>query len=519
MPRLARWILTLLVLASLIVGCNATRSSRPEATAPSPTSTLQRSESPDVDRFVTDLMGLYDIPGAGVALVQNGEVSYVQGYGVRSTATGAPVTPDTLFAVGSITKSFTALGVLQLVDQGLIALDAPIVAHLPTFTLADPSATQQVTARELLAQTSGLPGGDDNLWYSGQITTLQQAVNYAASLNLAAAPGTVHIYSNYNYAIAGYLIEQVTGQVWTSYMRDHILNPLGMSDATFDIPSMQQTPDHAVPHSLDILKGMQPRPFVSLAGIVSAGGLNASARDMGNYVLLQLNNGTFQGVQLLSAALFNEMHRQQAAYPPQPPIGPTGFQTNGYAMGWFTADFNGRQVLWHNGSIDGFYAIVMFIPADNVGVAVLSNAGLGTGSLFALAAALGLLEQLLGVEPTRDVVAALNEEAAFDPLDRQAKLEAARAYHADPAEWNPLLGDYSGAEGAFKVETRDGKLFLIPPGAGSQPLELVPYGPTSFLVPNHVRDGLIITYTFVPGDNSLLMLVRDGAQVGYKVPS
>jgi CubicO group peptidase (beta-lactamase class C family) len=519
MPRLGQWTVTLLMVASITAGCNATRSSRPEATAPPLTSTLQQSEFPDVDSFVTHLMALYDIPGAGVALVQGGKVLYVQGYGVRSTATGAHVTPDTLFAVGSITKSFTALGVLQLVDQGVIALDTPIITYLPTFTLADPGAAQQVTARELLAQTSGLPSGDDNLWYSGQITTLQQAVDYVATLNLAAPPGTVHIYSNYNYAIAGYLIEHVTGQAWTSYTLDHILNPVGITDATFDIQSMQQAPDHAVPHSLDILKGMQPSPFVSLAGIVSAGALNASARDMGNYVLLQLNHGTFNGEQLLSTAMADEMHSQQVAYPPQPPIGPTGFQTNGYALGWFTAGFDGRQVLWHNGSIDGFYAIVMFIPSDNMGVAVLSNAGLGTGSLFALAASLGLLEQLMGVEPTRDVVAALNQEAAFDPLDRQAKLEAARAYHADPTDWTPLLGDYSGAEGVFRVETWDGKLFLTPSGAGSQSLELIPYGPTGFLTANHVRDGLIITYTFVPGDNGLVTLLRDGAQIGYKAPA
>ncbi|MBI5957613.1 MAG: beta-lactamase family protein [Chloroflexi bacterium] len=520
MPRLSQWTLTLLVLASIITGCSARTSSAPEKTAPPPGNTPQESEFPDIDSFVTDLMALYDIPGAGVALVRNGEVMYVQGYGVRSTATADPVTPDTLFAIGSITKSFTALGVLQLADQGMITLDTPIITYLPGFTLADPGATQQVTVRQVLAQTSGLPGGDDAPWVSGQITTLQAAVDYAAKLTLVAAPGAVHVYSNYNYAIAGYLITQMTGQAWASYTLDNILNPLGMTGAAFDIQTMQQAPDHAVPHSLDILEGMQPSPFVSLAGIASAGAINASARGMGNYVLLQLNQGTFNGEQLISASMLSEMHTQQAVYPPQPPIGPTGFQTNGYALGWFTADFNGRQVLWHNGSIDGFYAIVMFIPSENVGVAVLSNAGLGTGSLFALAANLGLLEQLMGVEPTRDVVAALNQEAAFDPLDRQVKLEATRAYHADPAEWAPLLGEYSGTAATFEVEARDGKLYLIqPPNTGSQTLEIIPYSPTSFVTLNRFRDGLIITYTFVPGDNGLLMLIRDGVQIGYKVPS
>lgn len=517
-----QWMLALLLLASMWVGCTAStppqQASQP-ATAYPPTGTARPSEFREVDTFVTALMDLYDIPGAGVALVQDGAVRYVQGYGVRSGVTSEPVTPDTLFAIGSVTKSFTALGVMRLADQGLIALDAPVVTYLPTFKLADPGATQRITVRQLLAQTSGLPGGDDAAWYSGQITSLQAAVDYAASLSLAAAPGSAHIYDNFNYAIAGYLIEQVAGQSWADYLRDQVLIPLGMTGVNFDIQAMQQAPDHAVPHSLDILEGMQPGSFVSLAGIAPAGALNVSARAMANYVQFQLGDGAFNGERLVSAATLDEMHTQQAAYPPQPPAGPTGFQTKGYALGWFTAGFNGLQVVWHNGSIDGFYAVVMLIPSQKVGVAVLSNAGLGTGSLFTLAASLGLLEQLMGTEPARDVVAALNEEAAFDPADRQAKLDAARAYHADPAEWTPLFGDYSGNAGVMQVEARDGKLYLTQQGFGSQGLELIPFGPTSFLTANRSREGLITTYTFVTGDGGSLALLKDGIQIGQKVPS
>ncbi|MBN2304348.1 MAG: beta-lactamase family protein, partial [Anaerolineae bacterium] len=383
-----RPILALLILASVLAGCNlSTQESAPDPqTATVPTATpVPVAVFPDIDTFLIDLMALYDIPGAGIALVQNGEVLYTQGYGVCSTATAAPVTPDTQFAIGSVTKSFTALEMLRLVDQGRVALDAPVITYWPDFTLSDPTAAQQVTVRHLLAQTSGLSGAGDGAWYSGQITTLRQAVDYAATLPLADAPGRSHIYDNYNYAIAGYLIEQVTGQTWPDVMRDQILAPLGISAATFDIQAVQQTPDYALPHSLDIRAGMQPAPFVSLAGIASAGAINASARDMAQYVRFQLGNGQ----PLIASALLDEMHTRQAAYGPMPPVGPTGFQTNGYALGWFTAGFNGLTVLWHNGSIDGFYAMVMFIPSENVGVAVLSNAGLGTGSLFTLAASLG----------------------------------------------------------------------------------------------------------------------------------
>lgn len=506
MTRFGQWMLVLILLASMLAACD---SSPEESADQSPTATAQLPSFPGADAFIAELMALYDIPGAGVALIQNGVVVHIQGYGVRSTESGDPVTPDTLFAIGSVTKSFTALGVMRLVDQGQIQLDAPVITYLPNFQLADPNATQQVTVRQLLAQTSGLSGGNDAAWVSGQIATLQAAVDYVATLPLVAAPGSAHIYSNYNYAIAGYLIEQVTGESWPNFMREHILTPLEMPDANFDIPTLEQTPNHALPHRLDVLEGMQPRSYVSLAGISSAGALNMSTREMANYLRFQLRDGS----PLLSTTTLNEMHTQQAAYPPQPPVGPTGFQTNGYALGWFTADFNGYSVLWHNGSIDGFYTMVMFIPSEKTGVAVLSNAGLGTASLFTLAASLGLLERMIGMNTTRDVVAALNEEAAFDPVDRQNKLEAARSYQADPAEWTPLLGTYSGTSGAVSVEERDGTLYL---NLSSRQLELIPFGPTSFVTANRARDGLITTYTFVIGSDSSVTLSQDGTPIGQK---
>jgi CubicO group peptidase (beta-lactamase class C family) len=280
---------------------------------------------------------------------------------------------------------------------------------------------------------------------------------------------------------------------------------------------MQQRPAYASPHELDILKGMLPRPFVSLQGIASAGAINASAREIANYLLFQLGDGTFDGKRLVSSALLNEMHTQQIAYPPMPPIGPTGFQSQGYAMGWVTAGFHGYPVLWHNGSIDGFYAMVMFMPSDNVGVAVLSNAGLGTGSLFTLAASLWVLQQLGGITSDRDIADALNEEAAFDPADRQAKLDAARTYHANPADWEPLKGEYSSRLGPMRVEERDGKLYLdVDQGFGLQSLELVACEPNGFLIANLPTAGLINVFTFAMDGSGTVTLFQQGLEIGHK---
>jgi len=466
------------------------------------------------DALVARRMELYDIPGAGLALVQNDQIVYTQGYGVRSTETGEPVTPDSVFSIGSLTKSFTALALAQLVDQGLIDLDLPVIVYWPDFKLSDPTATQTVTVRQLLAQTTGLPGTYDRAWYYGELTTTAEAAVYAAEIPLAAAPGTQHIYDNYNYAIAGYLIELVTGQDWEDYIREHIAGPLGMTSVSFDIEALQQSPDYAAPHKLDISNGMQPITPVSLAGIAPAGAMNASVRDMANYLLLQLSDGTFNGQPLVSADLLTEMHTEQIATPSPYPIGPTNFQSTGYALGWVTATFDDYATVWHNGSIDGYYALMVYVPSEEVGVVVLTNASLGNGSLFALATCMGLIEQMLGLDMGRDVADALNEEAGFVPADRQSMLDTARSYQADPADWDVLVGDYTSIAGPISIEVQEDKLYL---NTEAENIELVPFKPGEFLLVDPQTPMLFEATSFEIDENGTVTMYQSGMQVAQKL--
>src|SRR5512138_1412168 len=158
------------VLLSLLAACTGTLMTSPVA-APSPTAAPTRAPAPTaapasaldtaaLDAFVTRLMQEYDIPGAGLAIVQNGQIAYTKGYGVRDVTTGAPVTPNTQFAIASNTKSFTALGVMLLVQQGKVKLDDPVTKYIPEFKLSDPAATAKVTVRHLLSHTTGISRND-----------------------------------------------------------------------------------------------------------------------------------------------------------------------------------------------------------------------------------------------------------------------------------------------------------------------------------------------------------------------
>ena len=149
-----------------------------------------------LDTFVTRMMKDYDVPGVGLAVVENGEIVYTKGYGVRDVATNAPVTPDTAFPIGSVSKSFTALGMMVLVHDGLVDLDAPVTTYIPEFKLSSPESTKTVTVRNLLTHTTGLVRTDAST-FDTSVTT-EDIIRAAATTPLVGKPGETFVYSNVN---------------------------------------------------------------------------------------------------------------------------------------------------------------------------------------------------------------------------------------------------------------------------------------------------------------------------------
>ena len=205
-----------------------------------------KAQMADVDKIVTAMMQLYDIPGVSLALVKDGKVLYTQGYGKANTVTGAAVTENTVFEIGSVTKSMTTTDIMQLVEEGKVDLDAPVATYLPGLKLSDPEATQHITVQQIITNSSGLPRADQG-WYSGKLTTTQQVLDDLVNVPLTAAPGKLWQYCNQNFVIAGAIIEKVTGQTWEDYTRQHIFEPLGMKSASFNIDGIQGSPNPSLP--------------------------------------------------------------------------------------------------------------------------------------------------------------------------------------------------------------------------------------------------------------------------------
>lgn len=318
-----------------------------------------------LDAFVTQMMKDYNVPGVGLAVIENGKISYVKGYGVRNVATRTPVTPDTEFPIGSVTKSFTALDMMVLVNEGLIDLDAPVTTYIPEFKLSNPEYTKAVTVRNLLTHTTGLVRTDAST-FDLNVTT-EDIIKAVATTTLVGKPGETFVYSNVNAILAGEIIRRVSGESWEAFTREHVLKPLGMDTATLTISALKKQPNIAVPSILNVRRGeLQTTDYLTLGADAPAGAVNASTTAMARYAMFQLGNGT----PLLSQKDLNEMHHGQIAAPdfnlpgvaaaqaragakrPEdvPPSLVTGEQ---YGFFWAVEDFLGETLVQHGGNVTG----------------------------------------------------------------------------------------------------------------------------------------------------------------------
>ena len=273
-----------------------------------PVSAVKSAESfdtEDVDEYVTKYIEKNGLPGAAIVIVKDGKVLYEQGYGQDSD--GKPLNAKSKIGIASGTKPFTAFAVLQLVDQGKIKLDEPIVHYLPELTLDD-TRWEQVTVRHLLSHTSGMP----NPTIVAPANTLKEGVDRFYDWKLQSDPGEKYRYSNANYWTLAYLVEQMSGMTFNEYLKENIFLPLGMTDSISAVNSGEI-------EKLGISRGYvtlygQAIPWRELEKMFSgSGSIFTTASDMGKWLSMHTNEGKNEkGESLLSLDLLKE------SYTPQP---------------------------------------------------------------------------------------------------------------------------------------------------------------------------------------------------------
>jgi CubicO group peptidase (beta-lactamase class C family) len=339
---------------------------------------LKRAASPAVkakaalakfDAMVEAGLKALKVPGAAVAVIIGDEVVLAKGYGLRDVDNELPMTADTLLAIGSSSKAFTTFALGMLVDEGKMEWDKPVRTYIPWFKLYDPSATERITPRDLVTHRSGLPR-HDLVWYNNLTSTREDLVRRLAYLQPTADLRERFQYNNLMFLTAGFLLEQLTGRSWEDAVRARVFTPLGMGRSNFSVDLSQKDADFAWPYQSE--KGVIKRiPFRNITTVGPAGAINSSANEMSRWVRIHMNGGRFEGKDLIGAGTIADMHA-----PHMPTGGPQAVPEIGasiYGMGWFTDTYRGHARVHHGGNIDGFSALVAFLPQDNIGFVVLTN--------------------------------------------------------------------------------------------------------------------------------------------------
>lgn len=373
-----------LSLVWLLVFTLATFTVRPLTAAPQPTAL----DGAQIDAFVREQVQRHGLPGLALAVVEGDHIVHLGGYG-KADQSGRAVTPQTPFVLASASKPLTALAVMQLVEAGKIELDAPVQRYIPTFRVADPAASQQITVRHLLQHTSGIPemGCQSNRFGSKNLAEFVAALQ---TIELLAPVGTRHFYCSGNYNILGYLIERVSGQSYPAYMQAHVFTPLAMRDSFTDEQAAQQA---GLAQGYHWRFGIPlPTAYPYEPAQMPSGFLIASAEDMAHFLLAQLNGGRFGDRALLSP------QGMAALQAPGVPIG-EGKQT--YGLGWQTKTIGGIPVIAHAGDHPNVHTLVFIEPASRRGAVLLMNSQNMLAQFGAFPAMeAGLARLLAGQEPT-----------------------------------------------------------------------------------------------------------------------
>ena len=336
-----------------------------------------------IDAYVTEQMNNLGIPGMALGIVQGNQVVHLQGFGVADSS-GRAVTPQTPFYIGSVTKSFTALAVMRLVEAGKIELDAPVQTYLPWFELADKDASAKITVRNLLNHTSGVSEKDGNRFWASQ-QGLEEYVRSLYTIQLTQPVGSTYQYCNINFIVAGLIVEKASGQSYADYVTQHILEPLDMrhsytSHAPALADGLAEGHHYMFGHAFKDERAMPPASL-------SAGALIASVEDLAHYAIAQLHGGRFGNVSLLSPQGIAELHA---------PSIPTNEGSNHYAMGWGVSTVDGMPIVFHSGDTGHFRSMILLMPERDSGFVLLVDAS-GYEQMSQIeAVAVGLFSMLNG---------------------------------------------------------------------------------------------------------------------------
>jgi CubicO group peptidase (beta-lactamase class C family) len=365
-------------------------SSVPEANVWDTASTVGAAPA-GIERYIREAMANWGVPGLAIAVVEDDRIVYARGFGVRSVETREPVDAQTIFPIGSVTKSMTATAVAMLVDDGKMEWDAPLRRYLPNFEVYDPYVTSVISMRDIACHRTGIEQANYLHWGPIDPAKLENhpsrddIVRAFKYLRPSEPFRSKFSYKNEPWVVAGAAVAAASGTTWDQFLHDRLFKPLGMSRTS---TSVRETTSLANVSSIHVIADGRLRPIDPInVDVASAmGSVNSSVTDMAQYVRFHLGNGTFNDRRLLSAVQMHELHEPQMIDPNERLTTGTPFaQQVSYSLGWWVQDYRGLKLIHHAGEPPGGSANVFLLPEKHLGVVLLAN-----GDAMSLLAAIAL---------------------------------------------------------------------------------------------------------------------------------
>ncbi len=324
----------------------------------------------DLDNRIEELMKFFNAPGLAISIVHNGEIQYSKGFGTRTIGKDEPVDNNTLFSIGSITKSFTPIALGMLLDEGKVSWDDKVVQYLPYFQLYDPYVTNSFTIRDLLVHRSGLkPISGGTLFYHSDLNR-DEIIERLKFLDPSTDFRTRPAYQNVMYLVAAKIVEKISGMPWDDFIRERIFKPLGMNNTVISQSERTRSSNISTAHIFNEKFEVIPIEQEKLDNIAPAGSIYSSANDMARYINFILNNGSVGKDVLVSKHVFAETLKPQIHYSFFKPI---HNEFTSYGFGWWLTPKNGNKIIEHSGGVDGASANTIMVHNQAFGVIVLTN--------------------------------------------------------------------------------------------------------------------------------------------------
>lgn len=435
------------------------------------TGNLHAQIAPELDTYIESARKQWNVPGVTVTIVRDGKLVAAKGYGIRRHGAAELVDEHTMFDIASLSKSFTAAAIATLVDEGKMRWDDPVRRWLPQLEFVDPYRTSTVTIRDLLSHRVGVEQGNFVMRFTNYDTA--EVLRRMRYLKERDPFRTSMIYSNLGYAAAAEAAAAAAKMPFAELVRTRLVEPLGMRETTVGVPHTLVA-NYAWSHAR-IDNKVTPIRTKKLMNALGANAVNSTAHDIAKWLLFSLGDGTWEGKRIISPEAMSDMQSPQNIIPTTAQMraarGVHYFAA--YGLGWQVMDFRGHKMLWHSGSADGMPVYMAILPADKIGVAVMTNSW-ESGTLHGALAA-RIIDTLLGNTPrdwaqeAYDSGARAVERANAD----RAAMEKARIANTKPSR--PLeayAGKYVDTlHGDLVITHKDGRLEFVFAGGEAATLE------------------------------------------------